>query len=290
MTDKQQNVSQAQIGVAIRRNRLNAGLTQVQLAKVIARSGKYLSEVETGKARITRRDLERLADAMGITADKILQEQGSLSDAEDWGLPRRIRDVQPVGLTIQTLTQLFNHLDRSGWLRRAKLWCISNEEFPEENDLALVEHLASLVDSKDVSLRYVYPANRLAPLVREQLGDVQGSTDALPDELIRALGWSNTLKPHLQQASDRVVGFAVTRPLPSLAQAHTLLWIETDDVSWSDVMPLLYCRAETRTFENPAEASTFWYHLPKTQGWNLLLELKELLKPSREGTANRTTL
>ncbi len=290
MTDKIQNLSQAQIGNVIRRNRLSAGITQVQLAKIIARSGKFLSEVETGKARITRRDLERLADAMGITVDKMLQESTAGTDANDWGLPRRIRDVQPVGLAIQTLPQLFSHIDRSGWLRRAKLWCISNREFPEENDLSLVEHLASLVDGKDVSLRYVFPADRVASGDDAHLANIQGTTDVLPEELVRALRWSNTLKPHLQDPSDRVIGYAVSRTLPMLARAHALLWVETEDVSWSDVMPLLYCRAETRTFENPLEASVFWYHLPKTQGWNLLLELKESLKPGRRESTKQMPL
>lgn len=290
MTEKLQNLSQARLGNAIRRNRLNAGLTQVQLAKIIARSGKYLSEVETGKARITRRDLERLADAMGITVDKMVQEEAAGTESSDWGLPRRIRDVQPVGLAIQTLPQLFNHIDRSGWLRRAKLWCISDQEFPEENDLSLVEHLASLVDGKDVGLRYVFPADRLTTQDHAQLENIQGTTDALPEELVRALCWSNTFKPHFESPSDRVIGYAVSKPLPMLSKAHALLWVETEDVSWSDVMPLLYCRAETRTFENPLEASVFWYHLPKTQGWNLLLELKEALKPSRQGTAKQLPL
>ncbi len=43
----------ATIGKAIRTNRLRAGMTQSQLAAVISRTGKFLSEVETGRTRIS---------------------------------------------------------------------------------------------------------------------------------------------------------------------------------------------------------------------------------------------
>lgn len=268
------------LGSSIRLNRLRAGLTQVQLARAISRSGKFMSEVETGKARITRRDLERLADALGIRCETILGH-GETDVPDVLDLPRRIRDVQPAGMTILSLVQLLSYLDRSGWLRSARLWMISTEPFPEENDLALVEQLASLVATKDISLRYVYDAGRLTDRERTRLDEVQGTLEALPEALLGALRWSSAMRGRIDPASDRVIGFAMTPPFPVLSQSHSLLWVETEDVSWSEVMPLLYCRGVTRTFENPNESKAFWYQLPRDVGSQLLLELAHRLEGFR---------
>ncbi len=267
------------IGRAVRRTRLRAGLTQVQLARAISRSGKFLSEVETGKARITRRDLERLADAMGVSSEKVLGGEEETATAH-LNLPRRIRDIQPGGLTILSLTQLLTHLDRSGWLRSANLWMIGGQPFPEENDITLVEQIAALVSSKNVSLRYVFPADRMSSQRIDMSCDrsVQGTVEALPSSLRQALQWSNAMRACATEEGDRVIGYALESELPELARSHTLLWVETDDVSWSEVMPLLYCRAETRTFENPNENTAFWYHVPRVAGSNLLLELAQMLR------------
>ncbi len=277
MAVSQSQQMEASIGVSIRKNRLRAGMTQVQLARAISRSGKFLSEVENGKARITARDLERLATAMGVSRDRLTQ-----IPAEDDGLightPRRIRDTQPSGMTIMTLTQLLNHLDRSGWIRNAKLWMISREPFPEERDVALVEQIAALVATKDVSLRYIYEVERLPESAREHVLANQGTLDAVPDEVQMALRWSNAMKPHLDPASERVIGYAADWCLPDICGAGTLMWVETDDVSWSDVMPLLFARARTRTFENPNETVTFWYHLPRDTGSRVLLDIAQQLK------------
>jgi transcriptional regulator with XRE-family HTH domain len=284
--EKIESLGDVGVGTAIRRNRLRAGLTQVQLAKSIARSGKFLSEVETGKARITQRDLERLADALGVSIDKMLDGDDGPDDPAQWGTPRRIREVQPSGLTILSFAQLVSHLDRSGWLRGSKIWMVTATEFPEENDLALVEQLAALIATKDVSLRYVFEADRLCAEVGSDLNEIQGTRDVLPESLQRALGWSSRMQPYLDPASGKVIGYATTQPLSDLAQTHTLLWVETEDVSWSDVMPLLYCRASTRTFENPSDSSVFWYHLPRAAGWKVLLGLAQQLNRLRPKAMN----
>jgi hypothetical protein len=211
---------------------------------------------------------------MGVSSDKILQgeDEAPMNAAS---LPRRIRDIQPGGLTIMSLTQLITHLDRSGWLRSANLWMIGSQPFAEENDIALVEQVAALVNSKGVSLRYVFPADRME-LGIENLA--QGTQEALPSSLRHALRWSSAMRLCLGPESDRVIGYALDTGLPQMAMTHTLLWVETDDVSWSEVMPLLYCRAETRTFENPNENTAFWYHVPRVMGSNLLLELAQKLR------------
>lgn len=283
MEESKEVLLDADVGRAIKRNRLRAGLTQVQLARALSRSGKFLSEVESGKARITQRDLEKLADAMGISGDKMFEAESDNGDSLSWDLPRRIRDVHPTGLTIMSFTQLMTHLDRSGWLRNAKLWSISADPFPEENDLALVEQVASLVSTKQVSLRYVCSADRLNAREREHLPRTQGTLDALPSSLLAALRWSSAMRPHIDPAGNRIVGYAATWPMPAPACCHTLLWVETEDVSWSDVMPLLYCRSTTRTFENPNETVAFWHHMPRELGSKILLDLAQKLKTIPQG-------
>lgn len=265
------------IGAVIRATRLRAGITQVQLARSISRSGKFLSEVETGKARITRRDLDRLADALGVASEALLAGEPNSDGANAWSPPQRIRDLQPTGLTILTFSRLIEHLDRRGWLRGANLWMVGVEPFAEEQDVALVEQVASVLTAKKISLRYVFPTERLSRSAYEQLSTIQGTMEVLPGALLRALRWSATMRAHLQEYPESLAGYALAGPLPTLAHSHTLLWIETGDVSWSDVMPLLYCRGVTRTFEKPNESMTFWYHLPRDEGSRLLLELARQL-------------
>jgi len=270
------------LGGAIRLNRMRVGLTQVQLGRAISRSGKFISEVENGKARIAERDFERLAETLGLTPGALREGVTGQGESDDFGtgfgIGRRIRDVQPTGLTIQTFGHLLNHLDRAGWLRGANLWMIGHEPFPEEGDLALVELLASVIGSKEARLRYVFGAGRLGAEGRGQLSDTQGSFDVLPDPLAAALRWSSPMRKILLESPPRVIGYAVEQPLPELCRCHTMLWIETQDVSWSDVMPLAYCRAVTRTFEKPNESTAFWYHLPRDEASRLLLGLAEQLK------------
>lgn len=267
----------AGIGSAIRRQRLRAGLTQVQLARTISRSGKFLSELETGKARISQADLEKLADAIGVRCQALLEQSGSDVDPTESDAPRRIRDVQPSGMTILSFTQLVNHLDRAGWLRGARMWVISDEPFPEENDLALLEQMGSLLGTRQVSLRYVFGADRLTQEERRQVDRNQGTLDVLPLPLVRALRWSATMRALIESDAQRIIGYAVPTPLPLLCRCHTLLWIETEDVSWSEVMPLLYCRSITRTFEKPNESKAFWHHLSRENGSKLLLEIANQL-------------
>ena len=278
MTEKTHFLLEAEVGRSIRLNRIRAGLTQVQLARAISRSGKFLSEVESGKARITRRDLERLADAIGVSSDR-MSDVGMTEGGDPSGqLPLRVRDVSPAGMTIMSFAQLASHLDRAGWLRNANVWMISAAAFPEEHDVALVEQIASLVATKAIGLRYLFDAERLDGNARGELGQLQGTFDVLPSSLRSALRWSTSMRSHINSTPDGLVGYAATWSLPDICRSNTLLWVETEDVSWSDVMPLLYCRSTTRTFENPNETVAFWYHLPREVGSRILLELAQKLK------------
>jgi len=268
----------ATIGKAIRTNRLRAGMTQSQLAAVISRTGKFLSEVETGRTRISEAELAKLATALGVSPDRLLKADPVELDREVEELPRRIRDSQPTGLVLFTLQQLIDYLDRAGWLRSRRLWSLSHEPFPEERNIALVEQLAELVHTRGLRLRYVYPRHRLKDASDNLSGVLQGTSQALPEPLLNALRWSTRLREHMDADPSSVVGYALDDSFPFFSPLQSHLWVETADTSWSEVMPLLYGRSETRTHENASASAPFWYHLPRDMGSRMLIGLAHCIK------------
>lgn len=63
--DKTLHALHVHLGIALQRQRLRRGLTQVQLAGVANLSPKYLGEIERGEANTTLETIARLADAIG---------------------------------------------------------------------------------------------------------------------------------------------------------------------------------------------------------------------------------
>lgn len=53
------------VGEAVRRARIEAGLTQAELAKRIEASASYITNVEAGRANLTVGQLAHIADALG---------------------------------------------------------------------------------------------------------------------------------------------------------------------------------------------------------------------------------
>lgn len=253
-------------------------MTQAQLAAAISRTGKYLSEVETGRARVSETDLHKLATALGVSVEKLVETDPAELDQQVQELPRRIREPQPTGLVLFTFQQLIDYLDRAGWLRNCKMWSMSREPFPEENNVALVEQLGELVTSKGVKLCYVYPQQRLKSSPLDHAPAFQGTPDALPANLVSALRWSAKLRAQMDEAPDAVAGYALEGGFPFFSPLQSYLWIETADTSWSEVMPLLYGRSETRTHENSNASAPFWYHLPRDCGSRMLISLAQCVK------------
>ena len=268
----------ATIGKAIRTNRLRSGKTQVQLAATISRTGKYISEVETGRTRLSEADLNRIADALGVTADKLLEADPAELEQQVEELPRRIRESQPSGLTLFTFGQLIDYLDRAGWLRDCTAWNLSAEAFPEENDVALVEQLAELVTTRSLQLCYVFPRQQLTAAAGDYASAVQGTRDVLPVSLLSGLRWSAKLRKHMEEHPGSVVGYALDEGLPFFSALQSYLWIQTARASWSEVMPLLYGRSETRTHENSRASEPFWYHVPRVRGSRMVITLGESVK------------
>lgn len=270
----------ASVGKAIRANRLRAGMTQIQLGAVISRTGKFISEVETGRARLNEPELNRLAVALGVTVDKILLADPVELEQQVEELPRRIRESQQAGLIVYTFQQLLDFLDRAGWLRNATLWNLSAEPFPEERDVALVEQLGDLVSTKDVQLCYVFPLRRQRSADANGQPIRQGTREALPSSLLNGLRFSERWREQLERRPDVVRGYALDDRFAYFSPLEAHMWVETVNASWSEVMPLLYGRPEGRTHENSNASVPFWYHLPRDRGSRMLIELAQSIKAS----------
>lgn len=63
------------LGLNVRRLRTAAGLSQEELAHAAAIHATYLSGVESGKRNVTVLVVERLAGALGVKPDELLQNR-----------------------------------------------------------------------------------------------------------------------------------------------------------------------------------------------------------------------
>ncbi len=278
VAENQDRRGPARIGKAIRANRLRSGMTQAQLAASINRTGKFISEVETGRAKLNESDTNKLASALGVTVDTLLEADPDKLAQQVEDLPRRIRESQPTGLVLFTFPQLIDYLDRAGWLRDCKMWSLSCEPFPEEDNIALVEQLGELVARKGLKLRYAFPRSRLALSPGGSSPARQGTAEILPPPLLSALRWSARLRDMIDGAPHVAVGYALGNDFPFFSPLQSYLWIETAGTSWSEVMPLLYGRSETRTHENTNASVSFWYHLPRDRGSRMLINLAKCVE------------
>jgi transcriptional regulator with XRE-family HTH domain len=66
-------VSRAQLGLKVAQIRERLGLTQGELAERAKLSVELVAEVEEGKVRIAGRDLNRLAEALGVSELDLLR-------------------------------------------------------------------------------------------------------------------------------------------------------------------------------------------------------------------------
>ena len=65
--------SAKKLGENIRRIRLAKGMTQGDLCRKLEVDRGYMSNVETGKKNPTLSTIERIADALGVSVDKLLK-------------------------------------------------------------------------------------------------------------------------------------------------------------------------------------------------------------------------
>ena len=72
----------ATIGAAIARLREEQGWSQRELAKWVGLDQSAVSRVEAGRRRLKAEELERFADAFGVSADELLSARaGAAGDA-----------------------------------------------------------------------------------------------------------------------------------------------------------------------------------------------------------------
>lgn len=277
MSKPEANAGDGALGRALRAYRLRQGMTQVQLGRVISRSGKYISELESGKARLSKADLEAIAAALGVSVEQ-LQAEASQSAGPTTPLTRRIREPSPTGLAVMMYGQLVASLERGGWLSGSRIWTVAQCEFPEETDVALVEKISELAERKGVEFRYVYPLTRLDGQQREHLSSRQGTFEAIPDQLREALHLSRRFRKVLETKPMAAIGYALPDEFAYFSPPIAIIWIDTAEASWSEVMPLVYCYTMARTFENPNAKTPFLYHLPRDQGTQFLKELARYMR------------
>ena len=65
-------MSKEEIGLRIKRVRINMGLTKEKFANILGLSGQYLGMVERGRGSLTYDKLEKLCKLSGLSADYIL--------------------------------------------------------------------------------------------------------------------------------------------------------------------------------------------------------------------------
>lgn len=61
------------LGANIKKIRLNKGMTQGDICRALDMDRGYMSAIENGKKNITIQQLERLAQALDVSVDKLLK-------------------------------------------------------------------------------------------------------------------------------------------------------------------------------------------------------------------------
>lgn len=61
------------LGANIKKIRTRKGMSQGDICQVLDMDRGYMSAIENGKKNITIQQLERLAQALGVSADKLLK-------------------------------------------------------------------------------------------------------------------------------------------------------------------------------------------------------------------------
>ncbi len=68
------------VGENIRRLRMQAGLTQEELALKSGLSQGYINQLESGKRKYTQKSLELIVDALAISVAALFKEEGKQTD------------------------------------------------------------------------------------------------------------------------------------------------------------------------------------------------------------------
>ena len=102
------------LGERIRAERLRLNLTQTQLAENASISDTYMGAIERGERSLTLDTLVRLVNRLGVTADYLLSDSVTNSDANIMEQFKQIVDQQPLErkqMAINVLRTIFSYFD-----------------------------------------------------------------------------------------------------------------------------------------------------------------------------------
>ena len=101
------------LGERIRAERLRLNLTQTQLAENASISDTYMGAIERGERSLTLDTLVRLVNRLGVTADYLLSDSVTNSDANIMAQFKQVIDCQPLErkqMAINVLRSIFTYL------------------------------------------------------------------------------------------------------------------------------------------------------------------------------------
>ncbi len=102
------------LGERIRAERLRLNLTQTQLAENASISDTYMGAIERGERSLTLDTLVRLVNRLGVTADYLLSDSVTNSDANIMAQFKQVIDCQPLErkqMAINVLRSIFTYLE-----------------------------------------------------------------------------------------------------------------------------------------------------------------------------------
>lgn len=92
---------QVEVGRRIRALRLARGWTMAQLAEVTDMSVQYVSEIEHGKKSMTLSKLYSMAQALEVSVDRLISEQGKRRGASE-EVVQLLEDMTPLDRELAT--------------------------------------------------------------------------------------------------------------------------------------------------------------------------------------------
>ena len=102
------------LGERIRAERLRLNLTQTQLAENASISDTYMGAIGRGERSLTLDTLVRLVNRLGVTADYLLSDAVTNSDANIMAQFKQVIDCQPLErkqMAINVLRSIFTYLE-----------------------------------------------------------------------------------------------------------------------------------------------------------------------------------
>lgn len=91
------------VGDNIRRLRINAGLTQEELALKSGLSQGYINQLESGKRKFTQKSLELIADALSVSMVELFREEKTPHAPVITEEVKRYRQIRPTKKEFLTL-------------------------------------------------------------------------------------------------------------------------------------------------------------------------------------------